>query len=358
LALADRFSRPPATETATGVSSPPGALLNRRQRTVKRVFDVAVASAALLVAWPLLLLAAGMVKMSSPGPAVYRHRRVGQNGAMFDVLKYRTMYVSQSPADWQITVAGDPRITPVGRWLRRTKLDELPQLWNVLRGEMSIVGWRPHVAGYPDRLTGRNAMLIEERPGITGTATLFFREEERMLALTDDPKRHYDDVIYPAKVRMDLEYFRAWSLKQDVACLIVTAWPAADRWLRIVPTVASAEQASTEASPRAVAAAGPIDTTQFLGNGYRRVVPLPVWTNGHATNGHATNGHATNGHATNGHATARLRAGPSAALRVTSDDPGLLLEGPVVLKAPASIGVAGDDVESAIAASSPRRKSA
>jgi lipopolysaccharide/colanic/teichoic acid biosynthesis glycosyltransferase len=203
---------------------------------MKRIFDVSVASLALLVLWPLMLLIAIVVSISSPGPVIYRHHRVGQGGRGFDVLKYRTMYTSAIDAAWQITVAGDPRITPIGRWLRSTKLDELPQLWNVLRGEMSLVGWRPHVAGYPDRLTGPDAALVAERPGITGAATLYFRHEERLLSLTDDPKRHYDEVVYPLKVRMDLDYYRSWSLKRDLAHLIVTALSATDSWLKVVPT--------------------------------------------------------------------------------------------------------------------------
>jgi lipopolysaccharide/colanic/teichoic acid biosynthesis glycosyltransferase len=203
---------------------------------LKRVVDVTLASMALLVMSPLMLLIAILVSISSPGPVIYRHRRVGQGGRAFDVLKYRTMHASAASAEWQITVAGDPRITAIGRWLRSSKLDELPQLWNVLRGEMSLVGWRPHVAGYPDRLSGPDAALIEERPGITGAATLYFRDEERLLSLTDDPKRHYDEVIYPLKVRMDLAYYRTWSLKQDLAHLFVTALPALDGWLKVVPT--------------------------------------------------------------------------------------------------------------------------
>ena len=242
MALADRIYRRPAPGSPTSLYRPWGALLDRRQRALKRIFDVVLASAALLFLSPLMLVVAAMVAISSPGPVIYRHRRVGRYGTMFDVLKYRTMYASDSLAEWQITVAGDHRITPIGRRLRRSKLDELPQLWNVVRGEMSLVGWRPHVAGYPDRLTGRDALLLDERPGITGAATLYFRDEERLLSLTDDPKRHYDEVIYPLKVRMDLGYYRTWSLKQDLATLIVTAFPAADGWLGVVPTAAGVEQ--------------------------------------------------------------------------------------------------------------------
>jgi lipopolysaccharide/colanic/teichoic acid biosynthesis glycosyltransferase len=201
------------------------------------MLDVSLASMALFVLSPLMLLIAIVVATTSPGSVIYRHRRVGQGGRSFDVLKYRTMYASAAAAEWQITVAGDLRITGVGGWLRSSKLDELPQLWNVIRGEMSLVGWRPHVAGYPDRLTGPDAVLIEERPGITGAATLYFRDEERLLSLTDDPKRHYDEVIYPLKVRLDLDYYRTWSLRQDLACLLVTALPALDTRLKVVPTL-------------------------------------------------------------------------------------------------------------------------
>jgi lipopolysaccharide/colanic/teichoic acid biosynthesis glycosyltransferase len=237
LALADRIFRYPFPESPTIRLRSSDALLDRRQRALKRMFDVSLAIMALLVLSPVMLLIAILVTVSSPGPVLFRHRRVGRGGIMIDVLKYRTMYASAAAAEWQITVAGDPRITRIGRWLRRSKLDELPQLWNVLRGEMSLVGWRPHVAGYPDRLTGPDAVLIEERPGITGAATLYFRDEERLLSLTDDPKRHYDEVIYPLKVRMDLEYYRTWSLRRDLAHLIVTALSAADGWLKVVPTL-------------------------------------------------------------------------------------------------------------------------
>ena len=202
MALADRIFPYPLPKSPTSRSRASDALLDRRQRALKRVFDATLASMTLVVMSPLMLLIAILVSISSPGPVIYRHRRVGQGGRAFDVLKYRTMHASAASAEWQITVAGDPRITAIGRWLRSSKLDELPQLWNVLRGEMSLVGWRPHVAGYPDRLSGPDAALIEERPGITGAATLYFRDEERLLSLTDDPKRHYDEVIYPLKVRI------------------------------------------------------------------------------------------------------------------------------------------------------------
>jgi lipopolysaccharide/colanic/teichoic acid biosynthesis glycosyltransferase len=202
---------------------------------LKRAFDITLASAGLLVLWPVMLLVAVLIKSSSPGPAFYRHRRIGRYGREISVIKFRTMVKAKSESGWQITVGGDPRITAIGRRLRRTHFDEVPQLWNVLRGDMSLVGWRPHVAGYPDRLTGPDAALIEERPGMTGAASLYFRNEEHMLSQVDDPRQHYDEVIYPMKVRMDLEYFRSWSLSRDLACLITSGLPAADRWFHVVP---------------------------------------------------------------------------------------------------------------------------
>ena len=244
MALADRIFRRPAQESPSSRYHPSAPLLNLRQRTVKRVFDVVMASTALLLLWPLMIIVAILVKLSSPGPVYYRHRRVGRYGTELFVLKYRTMYASDSNPGWQITVAGDPRITPLGQRLRNTHLDELPQLWNVIRGEMSLVGWRPHVAGYPDRLSGPDAVLINEPPGITGAASLYFRNEERLLSQHNDPRQHYDEVVYPMKVKMDLEYYRSWSLTRDFACLVVTALPLADRWLHMTPTPGDAELSS------------------------------------------------------------------------------------------------------------------
>jgi len=236
MAIADRLLRQPAPTKPAGQAAATVHLLSVRQRMVKRALDVTLAGAGLLFLWPLMLVVGLAVRVSSPGPAIYRHQRVGRHGTMFSVLKFRTMSVSPSQPSWQITVAGDSRVTRVGRWLRSSKIDELPQLWNVLRGEMSLVGWRPHVAGYPDLLSGPEAAILNERPGITGAATLYFRQEEHLLALHGDPKRYYDDLIYPTKVSLDLEYYRTWTLGREFAHLIVTVLPRADRWLGVVPS--------------------------------------------------------------------------------------------------------------------------
>jgi lipopolysaccharide/colanic/teichoic acid biosynthesis glycosyltransferase len=118
-----------------------------------------------------------------------------------------------------VTTAKDPRITRLGRFWRRTKIDELPQLWNVLRGEMSLVGPRPEVPGFADLLTGTEALILTVRPGITGPATLHFRDEERLLALQDDPEAYNRTVLFPAKVQMNLEYIRTYSFRRDLALL-------------------------------------------------------------------------------------------------------------------------------------------
>jgi len=127
-----------------------------------------------------------------------------------------------SAAIGDITLDGDPRITSLGRRLRHWKLDELPQLWNVLRGEMSLVGPRPDVPGYADRLIGEAREILQLRPGITGPATIKYRDEERLLARQSDPVAYNDRVVYPDKVRVNLRYLHRWSLANDIRCILVT----------------------------------------------------------------------------------------------------------------------------------------
>lgn len=324
MALADRIFGRSRAGTAT---NKPQGLLSRRQRALKRAFDAAVASATLVVVSPLIIVTAILVRATSHGPAFYRHRRVGRHGRMFNVYKFRTMYVTDVEAGWQITVGGDKRITPLGRWLRSTKIDEVPQLWNVLRGEMSLVGWRPHVAGYPDKLTGSDAALIGERPGITGAATLYFRDEEPLLARQPDPRRYYDEVIYPAKVRMDLAYFRGWSLLRDIHCLLVTSLPFTDRWVHIVPTETLPEQV---AEPVPAPDRGEPVTVE----GGRPVVAVPVHSNG---NGSRATVHATDGR--------RVVAVPVRSNGTSATEPSLLEE-PLVIRSPAVIRAADQHVDS------------
>ena len=191
----------------------------------KRLFDFTAALAGLIVLWPLLLVVAVVVRATSPGPAIFVQMRVGRQGRLFQCLKFRTMSIG-TQAQGTITTATDARVTPVGRILRRFKLDELPQLWNVLTGRMSLVGPRPDVPGYADQLQGADREVLELWPGITGPATLLFREEERLLALAHQPKAFNDAVIYPEKLRINREYLATGSFWRDIGYILATVWPA------------------------------------------------------------------------------------------------------------------------------------
>jgi len=193
----------------------------------KRIFDL-VASAVALTTLALPITVVGAVIYAVDGrPVFFRQRRVGKDGRTFRTVKFRTM--RQHPhAGSSVTTGTDPRVTALGRQLRRFKLDELPQMWNVLVGEMSFVGPRPDVEGYADRLTGGDRRILEVRPGITGPATLKYRNEEELLAQVDDPQRYNDQVIYPDKVRINLRYLDEVSLPYDLKCIARTLVPAKD----------------------------------------------------------------------------------------------------------------------------------
>ena len=154
--------------------------------------------------------------------------RLGWHGRLFNVTKFRTMQVG-SDRFGSVTVASDKRITPIGKILRRTKLDEFPQLWNVLLGHMSFVGPRPDVPGYADQLQGEDRRVLELRPGITGPATLLFRNEEELLALAEDPTRFNDEVVFPEKVRLNLAYLDTWSFWKDIGYILATVAPPLTR---------------------------------------------------------------------------------------------------------------------------------
>ena len=196
----------------------------------KRLFDFAAALAGLVVLSPLMLALAVLVRATSPGPALFIQERVGRHGRAFRCAKFRTMCTG-AQAQGTVTTAADARVTPLGRWLRRWKLDELPQLWNVLAGRMSFVGPRPDVPGYADRLQGDDRRILELRPGITGPATLLFRDEERLLALAKNPQAFNDAVVYPEKVRLNREYLETGHFGRDLGYVIATVWPGLTRRL-------------------------------------------------------------------------------------------------------------------------------
>lgn len=187
---------------------------------IRRVIDVAVSLLLLIVMSPLLIVLALLVKASSPGPVFFRHERVGRHGRPFYLLKFRSM--RQDSGGPEVTAGGDRRITPVGRFMRKWKLDELPQFWNVLRGEMTLVGPRPEVPRYVALYTPEQRQVLSVRPGITGLTQLEYRNEEELLAGRDNVEEYYINEVMPAKLKRDLEYIRTRTLIGDLGILIRT----------------------------------------------------------------------------------------------------------------------------------------
>ena len=222
----------------------------------KWIFDRVVSLVGLLILWPVLLIVAIMVKVKMPGgPAFFVQNRVGKDGKLFKCHKFRTMLVrnenqnenekantngtnqTNSKSGWSsVSVAGDSRITPFGAKLRHYKLDELPGLWDVLRGKMSFVGPRPDVPGYADKLQGDDRDVLKLRPGITGPATLKYRLEDEMISeyvsqkqkegdtrdMQDIAVEYNDTVIYPDKVRLNCYYYRHYSFIKDIQMIFCT----------------------------------------------------------------------------------------------------------------------------------------
>ncbi|WP_353661497.1 sugar transferase [Hydrogenimonas sp. SS33] len=195
--------------------------MTRTDRFVKRCFDVGVAAAGLLLLWPVI--AAGWIAASweTRSNGFFLQERIGKDGKRFRVVKLKTMKPSSS-VDTTVTTADDVRITRSGRFLRRTKIDELPQLFNVLVGDMSLVGPRPDVPGFADRLEGEDRLVLSVRPGITGPATLKYRNEEEILTKQKDPERYNREVIWPDKVRINKAYVKHWSFVKDLEIIYRT----------------------------------------------------------------------------------------------------------------------------------------
>lgn len=189
----------------------------------KRLLDILASGLGLLVLAPLLLVVALWIKWDSPGPVMFRQERVGRYGRPFFIHKFRSMRVDAPALGPQITIGEDPRITRSGRFIRRSKIDELPQLWDVLRGAMSLVGPRPevprYVALYPAAL---REVVLSVRPGITDPASLAFRDESERLAAAPDPERLYVEVILPEKLRLSAAYVREASLLTDLKLILGT----------------------------------------------------------------------------------------------------------------------------------------
>lgn len=189
----------------------------------KWLFDRVVAWLGLCLLWPVLLVIWTLIKVKMPGgPAIFAQQRVGKDGKLFTMYKFRSMTMGHAGSS--VSVAGESRITPLGAKLRRYKLDELPELWNVLIGDMSFVGPRPDVPGYADLLKGENRLILKLRPGITGPASLKYKNEEELLAQVDDPQTYNDEVIYPDKVRINLDYYYHHSLLGDLKLILETVF--------------------------------------------------------------------------------------------------------------------------------------
>lgn len=188
---------------------------------LKFLFDRLMALVGLLVLWPALLGVAVLIKIKMPGgPVIFKQKRVGRNGKLFTMYKFRSMTVGHGGSS--VSVAGESRITPLGAKLRKYKLDELPELWNVLIGNMSFVGPRPDVPGYADQLKGDAREVLKLRPGITGPASLKYRNEEDLLAEQSDPKRYNDEIIFPDKVRINRYYLHHYSFIKDIQMIFCT----------------------------------------------------------------------------------------------------------------------------------------
>jgi len=185
--------------------------------------DVILSALMLLTFSPLLLLISIVVKITSPGPLFYLQDRVGQDGRIFKIIKFRSMAVDADRKGPGITRAGDPRVTKIGRFLRKLKLDELPQLWNVFRGDMSLVGPRPELPTYVAKYDSRQMRVLTVRPGITDTASIAYRWEEELLSESPTPELFYLEVILPKKLDLNLSYITRLSFAYDARVLIQTA---------------------------------------------------------------------------------------------------------------------------------------
>ena len=189
--------------------------------TLKYIFDRVAALIGLLCIWWLLIIVAIIIKIKMPGgPAIFKQTRIRRHGKPFTMYKFRTMTVNHSGSS--VSVAGESRITPLGAVLRKYKIDELPELWNVLIADMSFVGPRPDVPGYADALTGDDREVLLLRPGITGPASLKYRNEEEILAAVDNPQIYNDTIIFPDKVRINRYYLHNYSFVSDIKMILCT----------------------------------------------------------------------------------------------------------------------------------------
>ena len=189
---------------------------------LKYIFDKSMSLLGLIFLSPVLLVVSCLIRLKMPGGSVlFKQKRVGQHGRLFTVYKFRSMTVA-GEGKTSIAAAEESRITPLGDKLRRYKLDELPELWNVLKGDMSFVGPRPDVPGYADKLKGEDRNILKLKPGITGPASLKYRNEEELLSKVSDPIAYNNEVIYPDKIKLNLYYYYHYSFVKDIQMIFCT----------------------------------------------------------------------------------------------------------------------------------------
>lgn len=190
----------------------------------KRAFDIFFSLLGLLLFGWLILIAYIIACIDTRGNGFFVQDRVGRDGELFKVVKIKTMR-SNTNVDTNVTKSSDPRITQLGAFFRKTKIDELPQLYNVLIGNMSFVGPRPDVPGFADKLEGKERKILSVRPGITGPATLAYRNEEEILEEKEDPEKYNEEIIYPRKVKINLKYIDNYSFLRDLKFILATICP-------------------------------------------------------------------------------------------------------------------------------------
>ena len=189
---------------------------------LKRLFDIVLSFISLILLLPVFIVFSIWIMLDSKGAACYRQIRVGRNNRDFKLLKFRTMFVDSDKYGLLTVGEGDKRITRAGRFLRKYKLDEFPQLWNILKGQMSFIGPRPEVRKYVDLYTPEQLKVLEVRPGLTDYASMEFMEENKLLGESDDPEKTYREVVMPAKLALNLKYIREQNLGTDIKILIKT----------------------------------------------------------------------------------------------------------------------------------------
>ena len=205
-------------------------MLTKQEQLFKRIFDLLFSCFGLILLFFPIVFLIILSSLVFKNFGLYLQKRVGQNAKLFTIYKIRTMRTLDLPKDskfnlldtYGITLKGDKRLTSLGNFLRKYKLDELPQLYNVLIGEMSFVGPRPDIEGFADKLEGNDRIILTVKPGITGPATLAFRNEELLLSKQNDPLKYNNEIVWPKKIKLNKQYVENWSFKKDIKFILQT----------------------------------------------------------------------------------------------------------------------------------------